>query len=170
MNNSLENLKVNVRLKLSGLLISVIFLYIYADYFGLHIPRHLEGIMSREVTGFLITDVWLSTVSILMIIPSLIIFLSLILILKVNHGVNIVIGLFNIGLTFISGFTGETWPFFMLFSFIEAVLLALIVWFVFMANTGSLLNYGRYANNIIRTMGGSNALLFTGRCFTNICW
>ncbi|PWI48107.1 hypothetical protein CEE45_08050 [Candidatus Heimdallarchaeota archaeon B3_Heim] len=129
MTNRLEDAKIDVKLKLAVLWVSVMFLYIYADYFGLHIPGHIEDIIAGEVAGSQITDVWLLAVSIFMMIPSLMICLSLILNAKVNRMTNIILGIFNIGLVLISGFTGETWPFFMLFSFVEAVLLSLIVWY-----------------------------------------
>jgi hypothetical protein len=125
----LEDVKINVKIKLSAIWATVLSLYIYADYFGLYTPGHLEDIIAGEVAGSQITDAWLLAVSVFMIIPSLMIFLSLILEAKINRLTNILLGAFNIILILISGFTGETWPFFMLFSFIETLLLSLLVWY-----------------------------------------
>lgn len=35
----LEDPKINIKIKLAGLWASVMFIFIYVDYFGLYIPR-----------------------------------------------------------------------------------------------------------------------------------
>ncbi|MFW9854459.1 MAG: DUF6326 family protein [Candidatus Thorarchaeota archaeon] len=71
----------------------------------------------------------LRVVSILMIIPRPMIFLSLTLKAPVNRLTNITLGILNAGIALISGFTGDLLPFFMLYSFVEVLLLAPIVWY-----------------------------------------
>jgi hypothetical protein len=129
MTTRLEDVPINVKIKLAALWATIMSLYIYADYFGLFLPGHIEELIGGHVAGIPIDDVFLLVVSILMIIPSLMIFLSLTLKAQVNRWTNIILGIFNAGLTLVSGFTGDLWPFFMLYSFVEAVLCALIVWY-----------------------------------------
>ncbi len=40
--HGLEDLKINVKIKLAALWASVMFCYIYADYFGLYEPGKLQ--------------------------------------------------------------------------------------------------------------------------------
>ena len=60
----LEDVKVNVKIKLSGLWVANLFLFIYVDYFGLFIPGVMEKIIEGEVahTGIQVTQVFLLVV------------------------------------------------------------------------------------------------------------
>ena len=125
-----EDVKVNVKLKIAGLWASILFLFIYVDYFGLFIPGVMEKIIEGEVahTGIQVTQVFLLAVIILMTIPSLMIFLSLVLKAKANRLTNIIIGIFNI-VVVTAGLIGESWIFYIFATVVEIVLLSLIVWF-----------------------------------------
>ncbi len=127
---SLEDMKVNVKLKIAGLWASVLFLFIYVDYFGLFIPGVIRKIIEGEVahTGIQVTQVFLLIVIILMMIPSLMIFLSLVLNAKVNRLTNIIVGIFNI-VVVTAGLIGESWAFYIFATVVEVVLLSLIVWY-----------------------------------------
>ena len=46
---NLENANVNVRVKLAALWASVMFCYIYADYFGLYVPGKLQGMLEGKM-------------------------------------------------------------------------------------------------------------------------
>jgi hypothetical protein len=46
--NKLEDFKVNVKIKLAALWTSVMFCYIYEDYFELYVPKKVEHIISGE--------------------------------------------------------------------------------------------------------------------------
>ena len=124
----LEDPKINIKLKLAGLWASVLFIFIYVDYFGLYIPGFMEKIIEGEVghTGIEITQVFLLLVIILMIIPSLMIFLSLALNAKANRLTNIIAGIFKI-VVVAGAMIGEIWFYYIFASIIELVLLALIV-------------------------------------------
>ncbi len=126
----LEDIKVNVKFKIAGLWASVLFLFIYVDYFGLFIPGVMEKIIEGEVahTGIQVTQVFLLAVIILMMIPSLMIFLSLALNAKANRLTNIIIGIFNI-VVVTAGLIGESWVFYIFATVVEIVLLSLIVWY-----------------------------------------
>ncbi len=126
----LEDPKINIKIKLSGLWASMLFLFIYVDYFGLFKPGVMEKIIEGEAahTGIQITQVFLLAVIILMMIPSLMIFLSLALKAKANRWTNIIVGIFNIVLV-VGGLIGESWAYYIFASIVEVVLLSLIVWY-----------------------------------------
>jgi len=63
-----------------------------------------------------------------MTIPSLMVFLSLILKAKANRWTNIIVGIFEI--VFVLGnLIGESWAYYIFGSIVEVVLLLLIVWY-----------------------------------------
>jgi hypothetical protein len=125
----LEDPKVNIKLKLSGLWVANMFLFIYVDYFGLFIPGFMEKIIEGEVghTGVQITQVFLLVSMTLMMIPSLMIFLSLALKAKANRWTNIIVGILKI-VTLVVFVIGESWAYYIFATIVEVVLLSLIVW------------------------------------------
>lgn len=126
----LEDPKINIKIKLAGLWASVMFIFIYVDYFGLYIPGFMQKVIEGEVghTGFEINQTFLLLVILLMIIPSLMIFLCLVLKAKVNRLVNIIAGIFKIVIV-AGAMIGETWIYYLAGSIVELVLLGLIVWY-----------------------------------------
>lgn len=55
----MEDIKVNVKLKLAALWASFMFLYIYVDYFHLYMPDSIKDILTGKVFVFDITQVFL---------------------------------------------------------------------------------------------------------------
>ena len=45
----LDDFKINVKLKISALWISVMFCYLYADYFGLYVPGNLQRMLEGRM-------------------------------------------------------------------------------------------------------------------------
>src|SRR5437867_7490492 len=90
----LDDIKIDVKIKLSALWASVMFCYIYADYFGLYVPGKLQGMLAGKMVplGPATQGVLLGT-SVMMAIPSVMIFLSVALRPKVNRWLNIVAGM-----------------------------------------------------------------------------
>jgi len=124
----LDDVKINVKIKLAALWATVMFIYVYVDIFGFYKPGIIEEIIAGEVAGIQINQVFLLGALILMIIPSLMVFLSLALPAKVNRWVNIIVGIFYI--VVVLGFLiGESHAFYIFGSIVEAVLLLLIVWY-----------------------------------------
>ena len=122
-----EDIKVHVRFKLFALWTSVMFFYIYGDYFELFQPGKLQDMLSgRTPLGATSQGVLLS-MSAVMVIPSLMPFLSLVLPAGANRWVNIVFGAVYsvIMILVIRG----GWQFYILFGLIEITLTALIVWY-----------------------------------------
>ncbi len=124
----LEDVKINVKIKLSVLWVAVLFLFIYVDYFGLFRPGLIEDIIAGEVAGIQIGQVFLLAAMILMTIPSLMIFLSLTLKAKANRWTNIIVGIFQIVILLVFVIR-ESWAFYIFGTIVEVVLLSLIVWY-----------------------------------------
>ena len=125
---ALEDIKVNVKLKLAAAWTSFMFLYIYVDYFHLYMPGSLQDMLSGKVFVFDITQTFLLVALALVIIPALMVFLSVALPAKVNRWTNIIVAtvyipymLFNLA--------GEAWLHMMLGALVEVVLLLLVIWY-----------------------------------------
>ena len=125
---TLEDIKVNVKLKLAALWTVLMFIYLYVDFFGLFQPGSIEDILEGKVWEFDITQAWALGALILMTIPSLMVFLSLVLAAKVNRWTNIIVAVFYI-LVAIGNPIGETWGYIWFGSAVEIVLLVLVVWY-----------------------------------------
>lgn len=123
----LEDIKVNVKMKLAALWASLMFLYIYVDYFSLYMPGKLGHILKGKVFVFDITQGFLLTALASMSIPALLIFLSVLLRAKVNRWVNIVIGVLFIPYTLFN-LAGEAWIHIIFAAVIEVALLCIIVY------------------------------------------
>lgn len=125
----LDDVKINVKIKLSALWVSVMLLYIYADILGFYTPGNIEEIMSGEIGGIQITEGFLFIMAIWMAIPSVMVILSLMLKANANRWVNMIIALISIGVLGATFFVGEITPSYSFHAIVEAVLIALILWF-----------------------------------------
>jgi hypothetical protein len=124
--HQLEDIKVNIKVKLATLWASFMFLYIYVDYFHLYMPGTLKDILAGKVFVFDITYVFLLVAMIFVAIPTLMIFLSVALPAKVNRLTNIIVAtvfipymLFNL--------VGEAWAHMYFAAAIEVILLCIII-------------------------------------------
>ncbi|MFB0533557.1 MAG: DUF6326 family protein [Anaerolineae bacterium] len=124
----LADVRINVKIRLSALWVTIMFLYIYVDHFALFEPEVIENIMAGEIAGFEITQAWLLSAIALMTIPSLMIFLSLALKAKANRWTNIIVGILYIVIV-LGNTIGESWSFYIFASIVEVVLLSRIVWY-----------------------------------------
>jgi|SRR5450432_2238103 Family of unknown function (DUF6326) len=126
--NKLEDFKVNVKIKLAALWTSVMFCYIYEDYFELYVPKRLEHIISGD--GLLNTPMMLFYASFVLIIPALMIFLSIVSIPKLSRLLNIIFGLLYTALMLwiASNYSDKWLTFALLFAIVESIITAIIVW------------------------------------------
>ncbi|HEX4921027.1 MAG TPA: DUF6326 family protein [Candidatus Bathyarchaeia archaeon] len=123
----LEDLKVPVKLKLSALWTSVMFCYIYADYFELFKPGKLERMIAGNGPFGQTTQGVLVVASLVLAIPSIMIFLSVALKATVNRRVNIIVGsLYTVIIMFTAS---RNWAFMRMYGVIEIVLTGLVVWY-----------------------------------------
>jgi hypothetical protein len=123
---ALEDIKLNVKLKLAALWASFMFLYIYVDYFALYMPGKIEGILAGKIFVFDITYVFLLIGLISVTIPALMIFLSVALPAKVSRWANIIIAAVYIPYTLFN-LAGETWVHMVFGAVVEVALLLLII-------------------------------------------
>ncbi|MFA6572457.1 MAG: DUF6326 family protein [Bacteroidota bacterium] len=125
---NLLDVEVNVKIKLSALWIVVMFLYAYVDIFSLFKPGIIEGIIAGKVFIFQVSQLFLFLTTLYIVIPSVMIFLSLVLKPKVNRWTNIIVSIFYF-VTMLGACIGETWSFYIFGTIIESLLLFLIVWY-----------------------------------------
>ena len=123
---TVEDIKVSLKLKLATLWASLMFLYIYVDYFALYMPGKIEDILKGIVFEFDITQGFLLAALASVTIPALMIFLSVALPAKVNRWANIIIAAVYIPYT-VFNLAGEAWMHMVFGAVVEVVLLCLII-------------------------------------------
>lgn len=126
LQNSPEDMKVSLKLKLAALWAGLMFLYIYVDYFALYMPGKIEDILKGRVFVFDITQGFLLAALASMTIPALMIYLSVSLPAKVNRWANIIIATLYIPYTLFN-LAGEAWMHMLFGAVAEVVLLCMII-------------------------------------------
>jgi hypothetical protein len=121
-----EDVKINVKMKISALWVTLMLLYIYADWFSLFRTGQIEEMISGRMGPFPVTQGSLLSASILMMIPAVMVFLSLTLKSKINRWVNIILGVLYTFVN-ISNLIGETWVYYIFSGVVEIVFTFLIV-------------------------------------------
>ena len=126
MSAPLSDAPVPVRLKLAALWTSVMFCYVYGDFFSLFKPGRLAAMQAGQTGVGATSQGMLLAFAVLMSVPALMVFLSLALKAAVCRWANLAAGtLFTLlMLAIIPG----TWAFYAYLGIVEAVLTALIVW------------------------------------------
>jgi hypothetical protein len=117
--------KVDTKLIIMSAWITIMCLYMYCDIFSLYRPGYIDSI-ARGKMGFLdISQMSLFFASLLMVIPSMMIFASALAVARVGRIVNLVISpiyfLVNIG-----NLLAESWAYYYLFGLLELGLVILI--------------------------------------------
>ena len=118
---------VNVRIKISALWASMLFIFAYVDLFSLYRSDFRADIEAGEIGGFTVNQAFLVGTTVYVVIPSLMVFCALVLRPRVNRIVNIALSIMY-ALTVIAGAIGE-WNYYILGSAIEVALLAAIVYY-----------------------------------------
>ena len=123
----LEAFPVNVRVKISALWASMLFVFAYVDLFSLYRADVRADIAAGEIGGFTINQSFLLGTTAYVVIPALMVFGALVLRPRINRIVNI--GLSAVyALTIVGGAIGE-WNYYLLGSAIEVVLLAAVAYY-----------------------------------------
>jgi len=124
----MEDLKIDVRIKLSALWIALVLSYLYGDLLTFYEQGFIEGvILGKGVGGTPITQISLVGIAILLVIPIFMVFLSLTLKPKANRLANIILGIIYIGASLIT-LPMSTYAFYILLGIVEAVFAVMIVW------------------------------------------
>ena len=123
----LEDYKINIRIILSALWTTIMFCYIYGDYFELYVPKKIDDLLSGQ--NNLDSPLKLFTATIVLTIPALMIFLSLVLKPALTTWLNMGVGLFFTLFTLLVGISSiSEWRIFYVFlSFLESILTAIVV-------------------------------------------
>jgi hypothetical protein len=118
---------INPRIKIAALWASMMFIFAYVDLFSLYRADVRADLEAGKVSAFTIGQGFLLGVTIYVVLPSLMLFLSLVLPVKFTRIANIVLAAVY-GITIVGGAIGE-WNYYILGSLIEAALLAGIVYY-----------------------------------------
>lgn len=124
----LDDIKVHVRMKLSALWASVMFCYVYGDYFLLYQPGKLEDVIAGNTAplGPTTQGVLLFT-SVSMAIPAAMIFLSLALKAGLSRWANVVLGALYTAFVLLT--MPGAWAFYLFLGSVDVILTSLIVWY-----------------------------------------
>lgn len=122
-----HDIKVHVRFKLFALWCSVMFFYIYGDYFEFYQPGKLRDMLSGLTLFGPISQSVLLGMSTIMIVPSLMPFLSLALPAGVSRWANIVFGVMYTLIMLLA--IWGSWYYYMIYGIIEIALTLSIVWY-----------------------------------------
>jgi hypothetical protein len=128
LKQSLENTKVDIKIKLSALWIATMFCYIYGDYFELYVPGKLTSMIDGKMLPLgPVTQGMLIGTSTMMAIQAVMAFFSLVAPPILNRWVNVVFGL---AFAFINAMviTHGGWIFYKLLGVVEIALLLMLVW------------------------------------------
>src|SRR5688572_32822476 len=117
-----EPAHVNVRIKISALWTSMLFVFAYVDLFSLYRPDFRADLEAGEIGGFTVNQSFLLGTTIYVVIPSLMVFCALVLRPRLNRIANIALGIVY-ALTIVAGAIGE-WNYYILGSAVEVALLA----------------------------------------------
>jgi len=119
--------EIDPRLIVSGLWITMLFVFAYVDIFGLFRADVLQAALAGKVAVFDVSQNFLALTTVYVILPSLMIFLTLVLPRRVNRPLNIALALIY-AVTIIGSCIGETWIYYWIGSLTEVALLAAIIW------------------------------------------
>jgi hypothetical protein len=124
-----EDIKVNIKIRLSALWTSVTLCYLYGDYFELYVPQKTQGLVSG--VNLLDSPMKLLAASILLAIPAIMVFLSIILKPSINRPLNIILGIFYSAIMILIALTSLTpWrTFYVFLAIVESCITSLIVFY-----------------------------------------
>jgi len=124
---ALDDVTVHVRFKLSALWASLMFCYVYGDYFGLYRPGKLQGMLDGKGPIGPVSQGTLVATAVMLAVPGLMVFLSLVLPPQVSRWFNIVFGLCYIVIMALT--MPGAWSFYILLGVVEILLGLLTVWY-----------------------------------------
>ncbi|MEQ8473561.1 MAG: DUF6326 family protein [Marinoscillum sp.] len=124
----LENPKLNIKIKLSALWASVVFCYLYGDYFELYTPGKIDSLLTG--VNVLNSPSKLLIASITLAIPSVMVALSILLNPKINRFLNVFFGIVFTLMMIAIGLTSFTpwYSFYVFLAFLESLITFSIVW------------------------------------------
>jgi hypothetical protein len=127
--SDLQDFQIDVKFKLSALWASVIFLYLYGDFFSLFVPGRIQGLINGNSGVGPTTPLKLLLFAVMMTLPSVMVFLSLALKAGASRWLNIVLGgIYTIIMILVAAVSIDKWMiFFIYLAVVEIILTSLIV-------------------------------------------
>lgn len=124
---------VNVKAMLSGLWVSMLFVFAYVDIFGFWRADVIKGALDGEVPGVGadINQTFLTLTTLYVLIPCLMVSFSLMTPMRFNRPTNLVVSILY-AISVVAFTIGETWAYYILGSVVEVALLltiAGVAWF-----------------------------------------
>mgnify|MGYP000559389339 CR=1 FL=1 len=129
-NNKLATQKPEISVRIAFLWVTIIALYIYADYFKLMTPDELKSMMELQTPLGSTTPNLLIGFSVLLIVPALMIPATILLPASVSKWLNIIVGLLYAlisVLIIIADASSEWLRFYVLYQIVELFIFALII-------------------------------------------
>lgn len=124
----LRDTKIDIKIILSSLWVTLMLFYIYADILGFYTPGIIEGVVSGEVGGMPITQGFLFVMAIWMALPSLMVFLSLVLKASANRWVNIITAILSLAVLAATFLVGDISLRYAFQAIVEVLLIVAIIW------------------------------------------
>lgn len=122
-----EEHPVNPRVVISGLWITMLFIFAYIDLFAFFRADVIEDALAGRAEAFVVNQTFLAFTTLYVIPGSLMIFLTLVLPPRFNRISNTVLAMLYAA-TIAFSCLDETWIYYFIGSAIEVTLLAIIVW------------------------------------------
>lgn len=124
---TLHDNKVDVKIILSSLWITMLFVFAYVDIFGFWRADIINGALAFEVpnTGFAINQTFLTLTTLYILVPSLMVAVSILAPARVNRRANLIVSFAYLATVAVS-MMGETWIYYLLGSVVEMLLLIAI--------------------------------------------
>ncbi|MEO8475913.1 MAG: DUF6326 family protein [Actinomycetota bacterium] len=116
---------IDTRLKISALWVATMFIFAYVDLFSLFRSDVRADLEQGKIFVFTVSQAYLFFTTLYIIIPSVMIYLTLVMPRRANRIANIVLASLYL-VTILGGAVGE-WNYYVLGSAVEAILLALVV-------------------------------------------
>lgn len=123
----LQDERVGVRLKISALWVTTLFLFAYGDIFAFFVRGRIEDVIKGEVSGIEITQTFLFAVSAYIAIASAMVYLTMVLRPSITRWLNIVLPCLYVA-SIIASVIGEASAYFLFLSGVESILLLVIAW------------------------------------------
>jgi hypothetical protein len=122
-----KDFEINTKIKLSVLWATVTLCYLYGDYFELYVPHKVRGLISGN--NLLNSPAKLFAATVLLAIPALMVFISIILKPQINRLLNIFFGTVYSAIMILIAFTSLTeWrAFYVFLAIVESIITILII-------------------------------------------
>ena len=121
-----EDFPINIKLKISALWAAIMFCYLYGDYIEIYVPGVIAQAMEVSKSNAIQLEYF--AVALLMSIPSVMVFLTLVLKPKLNRWLNILIPALYIALL-IAVNTETNWWFYLYLTVLEIIISLVTIWY-----------------------------------------